>query len=314
MTAVPGRSFAGALPPLTAPEREVAARLASHVRAVASEPHNVAHPQALERAARHIERALEAAGYRVGRQFFDVDGTAVRNIEAVIAPRSASAPTLVVGAHYDSWGDVAGANDNGSGTAAVLELARLLADRRGTSAMRIRFVLFVNEEPPFFRTPDMGSLVYAERLARSGERVVAMLSLETMGYYSDRQGSQHYPSPLDLLYPSTGNFIAFVGPTGARALVRASVADFRAAASFPSIGGTAPAAMQGIGWSDHWAFAQVGIPAAMVTDTAAFRYPYYHHEADTPDKVDYARLARVVAGLERVLRRWSSAPPAALAG
>ena len=290
MTSVPGRSHEGPLPPLTQSEKALAARLEAHVRAVASEPHNLKHPEALERSARTIEAALTGAGYRTQSQAFTAAARQVRNIEAVLEPRHPGARTLVVGAHYDSWLDAPGANDNGSGTAAAIELARLLADLSGKTQLRIRFVLFVNEEPPFFKTEQMGSLVYAKRLKASGEPVLGMISLETMGFYSDSENSQNYPSPLDMLYPTRGDFIAFVALTSSRRFLRRAVGDFREVAAFPSVGGTAPGFM----------------PALMVTDTAIFRYPHYHSKADTPDRVDYARLARVVAGLERMIRRWAS--------
>jgi Zn-dependent M28 family amino/carboxypeptidase len=265
----------------------------------------VGHPEELERAASHIEAALEGMGHAVQRQPFRAAGQEVRNIEAVIEPAAANAGTLVVGAHYDSCLDAPGANDNGTGVAGVLELARLLADLRGEASLRIRLVLFVNEEPPFFKTELMGSLVYARRLKASGEPVLGMLSLETLGFYSDEENSQRYPWPLGLLYPSKGDFVAFVGLVASRAFVRRTVASFRALAPFPSVGGTAPGLIPGIDWSDHWSFGRVGIPALMATDTALFRYPHYHTPADTPDKVDYERLARVVSGLERVVRGWA---------
>jgi Zn-dependent M28 family amino/carboxypeptidase len=134
-----------------------------------------------------------------------------------------------------------------------------------------------------------------------------MFALETLGFYSDEERSQRYPPPLGLLYPTTGNFVAFVGLTSSRSFVRETVKSFRALAPFPSVGGTAPAFIPGIDWSDHWAFEQVGFPALMITDTAPFRYPHYHSRSDTPDKVDYERLARVMSGLERVVREWASA-------
>lgn len=302
MTAVPGRSWSGPLPPLTAAEAGLAQRLRTHVETIASKPHNAGHPEALEQAARYIENVLGGMGYRVAAQRFD-DGH-VRNVEVVIEPAVPAAETLVIGAHYDSAFTAPGANDNGTGTAAVIELARMLADLRGKAAVRVRLVLFVNEEPPFFQTERMGSLVYARRLAGSGEKVAAMLSLETLGYYSDKAGSQRYPFPLSFFYPETGDFVAFVGTLSSRPLVRSTVKAFRETAGFPSVGGAAPGFIQGIGWSDHWAFEQVGIPALMVTDTAPFRYPWYHDVKDTPDKIDYQRLARVVAGLERVIRHW----------
>ncbi|TGX46546.1 M20/M25/M40 family metallo-hydrolase [Sphingomonas naasensis] len=300
MTAVPGKSYAGPLSPRTAKETELAQRLRRHVEAIAREPHNIGHPEAFERSARYIETTLAGFGYQVATQRFD-NGRA-RNIEVALLPDDGPGPSLVIGAHYDSAFSAPGANDNGSGVAALLELARMLADLKAEVGAPIRFVFFANEEPPFFQTDYMGSRVYAERLRASGEKVRGMWSLETLGYYDDRPGSQHYPFPLGWLYPDTGNFIAFVGTTGSRDFVRRSVAAFRARAAFPSVGGTAPGFVQGIDWSDHWAFEQAGFPALMITDTAPFRYPRYHSTADTSDKLDYARLARVVTGLEAVVR------------
>jgi hypothetical protein len=306
MTAVPGRSWQGPLPPLGPGGTALAGRLEAHVRAVASAPHNVGHPEALGRSAAYIEARLAALGYPVRRQVIDeAEGVPVVNIEAVIEPAGAQAPTLVIGAHYDSAGGSPGANDNGTGTAALIEIARGLRLLRGRSALRLRLVFFVNEEPPFFKTGRMGSLVYARALKATGEPVLGMIALETLGFYSDAPGSQHYPAPLGLLYPSTGDFVAFVGTTGSRPWVRRWVGAFRAAAPFPSVGGTAPGFVQGIDWSDHWSFGQAGIPALMVTDTAPFRYPFYHTPQDTPDKVDYERLARVVSGLSRLVGRWA---------
>lgn len=302
MTAVPGTSWRGALPPPTPEERDLAGRLRGHVVAIAGAPRNIGHPEAFAAAAAYIERTLAGQGHAVLRQPFD-DGHAV-NLEAVIEPASPKAPTLVVGAHYDSAFTAPGANDNGSGTAALLELARLLADLRGRANVRIRLAFFANEEPPFFKTDRMGSLVYALALVEKGQKPDAMFSLETMGFYRDEHGSQHYPFPLAQLYPDTGNFVAFVGTVSARPLVRRAMGAFRAVTRFPSVGGTAPAFVQGIDWSDHWAFGEIGVPALMITDTAPFRYPHYHTPEDTLDKIDYGRLARVTAGLARMLRDW----------
>lgn len=305
MTAVPGQSWLEPLPPLTAEQTIIATNLEHNVRAVAREPHNVQHPEALERSALHIENALTDMGYAVTRQPFQAAGQKVRNIETVIEAANRRPETLVIGAHYDSYSFAPGANDNGSGTAAVLELARLLRDLQNKSDIRIRLVLFVNEEPPFFKRLGMGSMVYAKRLKASGEPLIGMISLETMGYYSDKADSQHYPTPLNLLYPSTGNFVAFVSTTSSRNFLRKTVGAFRSHARFPSVGGTAPAFITGIDWSDHWSFEQVGIPALMATDTAIFRYPHYHRRQDTPDKVDYQKMARVVSGLEQMIRYWA---------
>ncbi|MEA3062776.1 MAG: hypothetical protein QOJ94_2557 [Sphingomonadales bacterium] len=306
MTAVPGHSWSGPLQPLGAGETALAARLRADVEAIAAEPHNVAHPQALERSARYLEARLAGLDYPVVSQRFQAGGAGVRNLEALVEPARSDAPTLVIGAHYDSVGGAPGANDNATGAAALVELARGLAPLRGRSRLRLRLLLFVNEEPPFFKTGSMGSLVYARALRRTGEHVEGMIALETLGFYSDAAGSQHYPPPLGAFYPDKGDFVAFVGTLGSRSWVRHVVRDFRATARFPSEGGTAPAFLQGIDWSDHWSFGKVGVPALMVTDTAPFRYPFYHTRADTPDKVDYGRLARVTAGLERMIWGWAA--------
>jgi len=310
MTGVPGTPHRGPLPPLTAEEQALAPRLKRHIAAIASREHNVAHYDELEKSARYIETTLEAYGYTVNRQIFDADdfrsgGTrSVRNIEVVIEPRDggSATETLVVGAHYDSAVGAPGANDNGSGVAAVIELARLLGDLKGKTPRRIRLVLFVNEEMPYFRTQEMGSWQYAAALAARNERVGAMYSLETIGWFASEPGSQRYPFPFGLLFPDHGDFLAFVGMLDARPLLRASIGSFRAHTKFPTIGGVAPAFIPGIDFSDHWAFAEHGFPAIMLTDTAPYRYPHYHTFRDTPDKVDAEKLARVVKGIERMIR------------
>lgn len=303
MFALPGRAHRGPLPALTEEERGLSERLRTHVGTIASEPHNVYHCDALEKAAAYIEAELKKSGYAPIRQEFETDGCGVRNIEAFIpAARAPSgAPSLVVGAHYDSAGIAPGANDNATGAAAVLELARLLADFQPAET-NIRLVLFVNEEPPYFRTRDMGSVRYAAMLKSRNENVAGMMSLETLGCFSEAPGSQKYPSPLGLSFPTTANFIAFVGMPGSRRFLHRSLRSFRSHTAFPTIGGVAPDAIPGIGWSDHWAFSGLGYPAIMITDTALFRYAHYHRATDTPDKVDYAKLARITKGIERVLR------------
>ena len=170
----------------------------------------------------------------------------MRNIEATREPQNGGprAQTLVVGAHYDSWDDAPGANDNGTGVAATLELARLLKDWK-PEKLRIRYVLFVNEEPPYFRTPDMGSWRYAKQLSEHGERVRGMISLETMGYFSDKPGSQEFPPPFGLIYPSVGNFLAVVGMPASRTFLHEVMGSLRQHTAFPTIGGVAPDADPG---------------------------------------------------------------------
>lgn len=300
---LPGRSYSGPLPAPTRDEQSLAERLKRHVVAIASRPHNVAHYAELERSARYIEGELAALGYAPQAQVFETDGRPVRNIEAVLSPPGAdgNTPSLIVGAHYDSAGIAPGANDNASGTAAVLELARLLKDS-DLKGKRLRLVLFVNEEPPYDRTPQMGSWRYARLLKERGERVMGMISLETLGCFSDADGSQKYPAPFGLVFPAKGNFVALVALPGSRAFLHRVVDAFRRHTALPTIGGTAPDQIAGIGWSDHWSFSAEGYPAMMITDTALFRYPHYHKATDTPEKVDYEKLARITLGLEQTLR------------
>jgi hypothetical protein len=304
VTSVPGAAHTGGLPALADAETVTASRLRTHIQAIASRPHNIEHYEELEKVALYIETDLKALGYQPVPQIYEVDGRAVRNIEISIEPVDAGASrgTIVLGAHYDSYGDAPGANDNATGTAAVLELARLLSDLRNRTETRIRLVLFVNEEPPYFQTADMGSYRYARLLAERGEPIIGMISLETLGSFSDQPGSQSYPPPLGLLYPSKGDFIAFVAMPGSRDLMQALIGSFRSHTKFPTVGGVAPGFVPGIDWSDHWSFEQFRYPAVMITDTAYFRYPHYHKVTDTPDKVDIERLARITHGIERVVR------------
>jgi Zn-dependent M28 family amino/carboxypeptidase len=307
MIAMLGSSYSGALKPLTDDEKVLVESLRRHVGAVASREHNMSHPAELEAAARHIEVTLSDLGYGTAAQRFVVNGKEVRNIEVEVPGGAHAGEVVIVGAHYDSVLGAVGANDNGSGVAAMLELARLFKDAR--PARTLRFVAFVNEEPPYYESDEMGSRVYARRSRERGEHIVAMLSLETIGYYSDEPGSQQYPFPLSLFYPSTGNFLAFVANLGSRGLLHEALGSFRRNAQFPSEGVAAPAFIPGVDWSDHGSFWEENYPALMVTDTALYRYPHYHTLEDTPDKVDYERLARVVTGLHGMLRDLAQAPP-----
>ena len=157
----------------------------------------------------------------------------------------------------------------------------------------------------------MGSRVYAKRSRQRAENIILMLSLETIGYYSDEQGSQSYVFPLHFFYPSTGNFIAFVSNVENGSLVRHLIKSFRQHASFPSEGGALWGWLPGVGWSDHWAFWKEGFPAVMVTDTALFRDSTYHTSSDTPKNIHYEHFARVVSGLQRVITEFAQSPGAA---
>lgn len=301
ITSMPGRSYSGPLQPLSADEQEVSSHLKKHVYFLAGRigERNIWHEPEMKASAEYIEETMADAGYEATRQAYEARGVEAHNLAWELRGADHPDEILLVGAHYDSVLGSAGANDNASGVAAMLEIARLLKTK--PLARTVRFVAFANEEPPFFQTAEMGSRVYAARSRARGENIVAMFSLETIGYYSDQKGSQSYPFPLNFFYPDTGNYIGFVGNISSRSLVREAIALFRSKAAFPSEGIAAPGWFPGIGWSDNWSFWKEGYPAVMITDTAPFRYPHYHTPRDTPDKIDYERMARVVAGLGQMI-------------
>lgn len=262
---------------------------------------NLGRYQRLCRAADYVEKQLSQYGYATDRQTFQVKGLNCHNIIAEKQGLKDADQIVIVGAHYDSARGTPGANDNGSGTAAMLALARALHD--DSFGRTVRFVGFTNEEPPYFQNAgEMGSWVYARRCRKQQEKIVGVISLETMGYFSDEPNSQKYPAPLNLLYPSTGNFIGFVSNLKSRPLLTQAVKTFRQHAKISSESAALPESMPGVGWSDHWSFWQEDYPGIMITDTAPFRYPHYHRATDTSDKIDYQRLAQVVEGLKPVIR------------
>ncbi len=278
-----------------------APRLRAHVEMLAGTigERNVWRYDALQRAAEYIEDQFTRNGYEPRRQTYDVSRVPVSNIEATLAGTTRPDEIVVLGAHYDTVSGCPGANDNGTGVAALLELSRRFAGR--PRARTIRFVAFVNEEPPFFHTPQMGSLVYAQAARAQHDNIVAMLALETMGYYSDAKGSQRYPAPIAMMYPDVGNFIGFVANVAsARLMLRARRA-FRERTAFPLQSAAAPSTIPGVGWSDQWSFWEAGYAGMMVTDTAPYRYPWYHTPDDTPDKISADKVAHVVDGLEHVV-------------
>lgn len=304
MMFMPGKSHQGPLPLPTPEEERIAQRLRADVATLAGtigERNTLRHDQ-LQQAAAFIGDSLRSMGYEVREESYPVGGKPVANIVTELPGARRPDEIVLVGAHYDSVPDCPGANDNASGVAALLELARQFRETR--PGRTLRFVAFVNEEPPFFQTPLMGSRVHATSAKQRGEKIVAMLSLETIGYYSDAPGSQHYPPPFSLFYPDSGNFIAFVGNLASRSLLHTAIETFRDTTPFPSEGLAAPEFITGISWSDHWAFWQEGYPGIMITDTAPYRYPHYHEPTDTPDRLDYGRMARVVAGVGRVVGEW----------
>jgi Zn-dependent M28 family amino/carboxypeptidase len=292
--------------PLTEEEQSVSAGMRRHIGMLAEVigQRNLDRPGGLEAAARYIEDTLRSYGYSPRPRAYTVRGKEVRNIEVEIAGESRPDDILIVGAHYDSV-DCPAANDNASGVAGVLEIARLLAGRKFRRTLR--FVLFVNEEPPFYKSVHMGSLVYARGCKARNERICGMINLETIGCYSDEANSQRYPHPFQKrafwFLPRRGNFVAFVGNIRSWRFTWKVRRLFKRTARFPSLWLPAPESIEGPGMSDHWCFWQQGYPAVMVTDTAYFRYDHYHKQTDTLDKINFPETARVVGGVAGVVRR-----------
>jgi hypothetical protein len=296
---MPGRSYRGAAPP---PARELVVELRRDVHALAGtigERNIVTAPEAFAEAATFIEDALRGAGYAPQRQTFEIDGVPCANIEVEIRGTTNPNDIVIIGAHYDTVAGSPGADDNATGVAALLAIARRFA--REKPARTVRFVAFANEEPPFFTTDQMGSWVYAKRSRERGEHIVAMISFDAIGFYSDAEGSQQYPAMLEAVYPSTANFVAFASNISSRGLLQQCVDVFRRHATIPSEGGALPEDIPGIGWSDQWSFWRHGYDAVMVTDTALYRNPHYHTRSDLPDTLDYEALARTTEGLLAVI-------------
>jgi Zn-dependent M28 family amino/carboxypeptidase len=258
----------------------------------------------LQEAGAFIQDALADAGLAVKRQGYVVDGRYCWNVTADISPGRTEKEIIVVGAHYDSVRGAPGANDNASGVAALLSLARRLGER--SLSRTVRIAAFVNEERPYLRTRRMGSYVYAAQCRQEREPIVAMLSLETIGWYPALDGPDEAASFRPLRRWVPGDFLAVVGNLRSRRLVHRVANTFHEESAFPVRTFCLPGFMPGVNASDHWAFWKHGVPACMITDTAPFRYPFYHQPQDTPGKLSYRALSRVVKGLEGAMVRLAS--------
>lgn len=285
----------------TAEALPLAQRLRAHVRRLAGGigERNVWRPQALQAAADYIRGEWRRQGHAVQAQTYAAYGVPSENLEITLKGTSRPERILLVGAHYDSVRGSPGANDNASGVAVLIELGRALKD--AGLQRTVRLVSFVNEEPPFFFWGEMGSGVYARAARARGDDIRLMLSLEMLGAYRDAPGSQRYPPFLRWFYPDRANFIAFVSNIASRPALERTVAAFRSASAFPAESLAAPAIVPGVSWSDHLSFWRADYPAVMVTDTAFYRYPHYHTAQDTPEKLDYARMAQVAEGLAQAI-------------
>lgn len=259
----------------------------------------------LDRAARSIADQFASFGYRVTRQPFRFSGNTYQNVIAELTGTASPEKILVIGAHYDTVRTTPGADDNASGVAGVLGLARLMAGK--PLRKTVRFVAFALEEPPVYRSSDMASYHYAKSLKERNERVEGMVCLEMIGYFCDKDGCQHYPFPfMNLRYPKRGNYISLVGNLGSKAFTEAVAQGFSHGTDLPVITLNAPFFVPGIDFSDHWSFYQFGYQALMVTDTAFYRNPHYHAPTDLPQTLDYARMVKVVEGLKKAIEEWGT--------
>jgi hypothetical protein len=298
---MPGKSYRGPLTELTPSEKILRARLEKKVNdlSITIGERSIAEYAGMQKAMSYIEDSFTEDSYKVEKQWIVFKDKPMANIIAEKKGMTNINKVVVIGAHYDTIPGSPGADDNATGVAAMLELARIFCEIE--TPYNIRFVAFANEEHPGSDQKAMGSYACAAGCRERNENIIAMLSLEMLGFYSDAEGSQHYPEPFSLFYPTSANFIGFVGNSNSKDLVRQSVAAFRKSVQFPCEGLAAPDSIRDIGRSDHWGFWQFGYPALMVTDTSNFRYKHYHTEEDTPDKLDFERFTRVVTGLTHVI-------------
>lgn len=279
------------------------AALERHTRKISAEfsPRDWKHVENLDRIANYISAEFSRTNSNVHFQEFVVGGSTYRNVISEYGSTD-KVSTIVVGAHYDAFEEQEGADDNASGVAGLLELGRLLSLQNQSN--RIILVAYSLEEPPFFRSAQMGSAIHAASLVESKENVRLMISLEMIGYFSDLPGSQRYPSPLlNLFYPSIGNFITLVGPLSLSSATIDIKKDFLNSVPLPVKSINAPAIIPGIDFSDHLNYWQQGFDAVMITDTAFLRNLEYHKSGDSPDRLDYDKMAQVVTGVLSFLIR-----------
>lgn len=282
-------------------DQEIPQRLSHTVRILSQDigARNYAFYGNLRRAAQYIKESFSNLGYAVEEWSYAMEGKGFSNIFVSITKKPFN-EYLLIGAHYDSCFNP-GADDNASGVAGLLELARQLKDVPINT--NVMLVAFVNEEPPFFATENMGSRVFVRQLKEKGIKVRAAIVLEMIGFYTDQPFSQKYLPPLGLFYPNRGNFIALVGNFHSKGIVDFIRKDFQNHRYFPIEALAAPGFIPGINFSDHASFWEAGIPAVMVTDTAYLRNPNYHQPTDTMEKLDFEKMARVIAGLKETILR-----------
>jgi hypothetical protein len=280
-----------------------AVALEAHIRNLAGVigERNVFRPAALTAAAGYIEDTWTDQGYRVSRHTYETHDQRCANLEVTCLGSRWPERFVLIGAHYDSVRGAPGANDNASGVAALLEISRLFKQQH--PVISVRFVAFVNEEPPFFMRAKQGSMVYARMAKARGDDIALMVSLDCLGCYSEQPGYQRYPPFFGFFFPSQANFIAVISNSASRPSMTMFVEQFRAASDFPLQRLAMTSLIPGVSWSDHRSFWKQGYQALLVTDTAFYRYRHYHRASDTPDKIAYPMFTQAVVGLHQAFSR-----------
>lgn len=266
------------------------------ILAAAQPPRNFKNPESLKTVANYIEEKFQSRGLTTYKQEFIVDGNTYYNVITQLGPAEGEA--LVIGAHYDVAGDRPGADDNASGTAGLLEIARILAPVRDQLKRPIILVAYSLEEPPNFRSENMGSYKHAKEMKERGQAIKLMISLEMIGYFKDEADSQNYPAPgFSILYPTVGNYISIIGRPQEWFVMRKIKALFFSGTDLEMRSANIPTFVPGVDYSDQLHYWNLGFPAVMITDTAFMRNPNYHKDTDLPDTLDYRRMSEVVNGV-----------------
>lgn len=254
-------------------------------------PRKYTNTEVLDDVASYIYKVFESYGDTVYYQTYEAYNNEYRNVVCVFGADNPQ--TIVVGAHYDVCGDQDGADDNASGVAGLLELARQL--KGNESKYRIELVAYTLEEPPFFRSLLMGSHVHAKSLHEEGRDVYGMFCLEMIGYFDDTKGSQDYPlGLLKMFYGRKGDYITLVNKMRKEKFARRFSRDFKQAKIIRTKKFTGPKGLEGVDFSDHLNYWKYGYSALMITDTAFYRNKNYHETTDTMETLDLNRMAKVV--------------------
>lgn len=275
-----------------------------HVEKLSNEfhPRNYVNIENLNKSADYIRLEFEKTKGIISEQNYRVNENTYRNISVIFGKESKD--RIVVGAHYDSAYQTHGADDNASGVAGLIELAKLLD--KTDLPMQVELVAYTLEEPPFFATEKMGSFIHAKSLKEKDVNVRLMISLEMIGYFSDEPNSQQFPvSFLKLIYPSEGNFISIVGNFSNVFTVRNFKSAMQSSNDLPVYSSNVPAFINGVDFSDHRNYWNFGFDAIMITDTAFYRNFNYHSTEDTAEKLDYARMAKTVEGVYQAVVKLS---------